>query len=59
MFIGLLRGNSGKGNPNAVERPIDSTDEEMCNNAWDLIYSNRRIQVEVISQALVIHIVDF
>ena len=34
------------------ERPLDSTDEEMCKKVRDLVYSDRRIQVEEIAQAL-------
>ena len=33
-------------------RPLDATDEEMCKKARDLVYSDRRIQVEEIAQAL-------
>ena len=33
-------------------RPLDATDEEMCKKVWDLIYSDRRIEVEEIAQAL-------
>ena len=33
-------------------RPLDATDEEMCKKVWDLVYSNRPIQVEEIAQAL-------
>ena len=33
-------------------RPLDATDEEMCKKVWDLVYSDRRIQVEEIGQAL-------
>ena len=33
-------------------RPLDATDEEMCNKVQDLVYSDRRIQVEEIAQAL-------
>ena len=32
--------------------PLDATDKEMCKNVWDLAYSDRRIQVEEIVQAL-------
>ena len=34
------------------ERPLDATDEEICKKIWDLVYSDRRIQVEEIAQAL-------
>ena len=33
-------------------RPLDSTDEKMCKKVLDLVYSDRRIQVEEIAQAL-------
>ena len=33
-------------------RPLDVTDEEMCKKVRDLVYSDRRIQVEEIAQAL-------
>ena len=33
-------------------RPSDATDEEMCNKARDLVYSDRRIKVEEIANAL-------
>ena len=33
-------------------RPLDATDEEMCKKVQDLVYSDRRIQVEEITQAL-------
>ena len=32
--------------------PLDATDEEMCKKVWDLVYSDRQIQVEEIAQAL-------
>ena len=35
-------------------RPLDAPDEEMCKKVRDLAYSDRRIQVEEIAQALVI-----
>ena len=35
-------------------RTLDATDEEMCKKVRDLVYSDRRIQVEEIAQALVI-----
>ena len=34
------------------ERPSDATDEEMYNKVWDLVYSDRRIKVEEIANAL-------
>ena len=33
-------------------RPLDATDEEMCKKFRNLVYSDRRIQVEEIAQAL-------
>ena len=33
-------------------RPLDATDEEMCEKVQDLVYCDRRIQVEEIAQAL-------
>ena len=33
-------------------RPLDATDAEMCKKVRDLVYSDRRIQVEEIAQAL-------
>ena len=33
-------------------RPLDATDEEMCKKVRDLVYSDRRIQVEEKAQAL-------
>ena len=33
-------------------RPLDATDEEMCKKVRDLVYSDRRIQVEEIAKAL-------
>ena len=32
--------------------PLDATNEEMCKKVWDLVYSDRRIQVKEIAQAL-------
>ena len=34
------------------ECPLDATDKEMCKKVRDLVYSDRRIQVEEIAQAL-------
>ena len=33
-------------------RPLDATDEEMCNKVRDLVYSDRRIKLEEIMNAL-------
>ena len=33
-------------------RPLDTTDKTMCKKIWDLVYSDRRIQVEEKAQAL-------
>ena len=33
-------------------RPLDTTDEAMCKKVRDLVYSDRRIQMEEIAQAL-------
>ena len=32
--------------------PLDATDKEICKKAQDLVYSDRRIQMEEIAQAL-------
>ena len=32
--------------------PLDATDKEMCKKVWDLVYSDRQIQVEEIALAL-------
>ena len=37
---------------NRSGRPSDATDEEMCNKVRDLVYSDRRIKVEKIANAL-------
>ena len=33
-------------------RQLNATKEEMCKKVWDLVYSDRQIQVEEIAQAL-------
>ena len=38
---------------------LDATDEEMCKKVRDQVYSDRRIQVEEIAQALGISMVAF
>ena len=32
--------------------PLDATDEEICKKVWDLVYSDRRFQVDETAQAL-------
>ena len=39
--------------------PLDATDEDMCKKVWDLVYSDRQIQVEEIAQALAFHMIAF
>ena len=65
MFMGLLhhlmlrlgvgefkRGRTPLEDEARSARPLDATDEEMYKKVRDLVYSNRRIQVEEITQAL-------
>ena len=66
MFMGLLhhhaqvkfwvgefkRGRTSLEDEARSGRPLDATDEKMCKNVRDLVYSDRRIQVEEIAQAL-------
>ena len=33
-------------------RPLDATHEEMCKKGWDLVYTDKRIQVEEITKVL-------
>ena len=66
MFMGLLqpsyaqvkfwvgefkRGRASSEDEARSGRPLDATDEEMCKKVRDLVYSDRRIQVEQIAQA--------
>ena len=37
-----------------MNQGLDATDEQMCKKVWDLVYSDRQIQVEEIAQALAI-----
>ena len=46
------RGRTSLENEARSGRPLDATDEEMYKKVRDLVYSNRRIQVEEIAQAL-------
>ena len=49
---GFKRGRTSLEDEARSGRPLDATDEEMCKKVWDLVYSDRRIQVEEIAQAL-------
>ena len=49
---GFKRGRTSLEDEARSGRPLDATDEEMCKKVWDLVYSDRRIQVEEIGQAL-------
>ena len=42
----------GRGIQTRYGSPLDATDEEKCKKVWDLLYSDRRIQVEETAQAL-------
>ena len=65
MFIGLLhhrkikfwvgefkRSRTSLEDETRSGRPSDTTDEEMCNKVQDLVYSDRRIKVDEIANAL-------
>ena len=63
MFMGLLHkvkfwvGEFKRGRTSLEDEarsgcPLDATNEEMCKKVRDLVYSDRRIQVEEIAQAL-------
>ena len=45
-------GNSSLEDEARSGHPLDATDEEKCKKVRDLVYSDRRIQVEEIAQAL-------
>ena len=64
MFMGLLhhlmlkfwveefkRGRTSLENEARHGCPLDATDEEMCQKVRDLVYSDRRIQVEEIANS--------
>ena len=53
------RGRTSLENEASSGRPLDATDEEMFKKVWDLVYSDRRIQVEEIAQTLAFHMVAF
>ena len=46
------RGRTSLEDESRSGRPSDATDEEMCNKVRDLVYSDRRIKVEEIANAL-------
>ena len=46
------RGRTSSEDETRSGRPSDPTDEEMCNKVRDLVYSDRRIKVEEIANAL-------
>ena len=55
MFMGLLHHLMLRTSLEHEARsghPLDATNEEMCKKVRDLVYSDRRIQVEEIAQAL-------
>ena len=49
---GFKRGRTSLEDEARSGRPLDATAEEMCKKVWALEYSDRRIQVEEIAQAL-------
>ena len=49
---GFKRGRTSLEDEARSGRPLDATDEEMCKKVWDLVHSDRRIQMEEIAQAL-------
>ena len=49
---GFKRGRSSLKDEARSGRPLDPTDEEKCKKVRDLVYSDKRIQVEEIAQAL-------
>ena len=53
LYVGeFKRGRTSLEDKARPGRPQDATDEEMCKKVRDLVYSNWRIQVEEIAQAL-------
>ena len=53
FWIGeFKRGRTSLEDEARAGRPLNTTDEEMCKKVRNLVYSDRRIQVEEIAQAL-------
>ena len=52
MGRGVQTGRTSLDDEARSGRPLDATDEEMCKKVRDLVYSDRRIQVGEIAQAL-------
>ena len=48
----FIRGRTSLEDEARFGGPLDATEEEMCKKVRDLLYSERRIQVEEIAQAL-------
>ena len=48
----FIRGRTSLEDEARSGRPLDATDEEMCKKVRDLVYFDRRFQVEEIAQAL-------
>ena len=51
-FLVFKRGRTSLEDEARSGRPLDATDEEMCKKVRDLVYSDRRIQMEEMAQAL-------
>ena len=51
-FGEFKRGRTSLEDETRSERPSDATDEEICNKVRDLVYSDRRVKVEEIANAL-------
>ena len=51
-FTKFKRGRTSLEDETRSRSPLDATDEEMCKKVRDLVYFDRRIQVEEIAQAL-------
>ena len=51
QVVEFKRGRTSLGDEARFGRPLNATDEDMCKKVRDLVYSDRRIQVEEIAQA--------